>query len=1209
MNTREQLNHYLRGLESRLRLQVVSKGIAVALGVALGATVALVLITNALAFSATSLVVARIALFLALAFALGLALVMPLIRLNQRRAAGRAESVFPGFKERLVTYVERRDSGADPFIDLLAADTLKDAPQATPSQVVSPKSIFAFATSAGAAGAVLLWMILAGPGFLGYGASMLWAGPPKDPNLAGGFYRITVDPGNKLVRRRSDLAIRATLVGFQAPEVRLMARYKSSAKWEEATMLPRASDSSYEYLFAAVPEPVEYYVEAAGVKSKTFKVDVIDLAGVKNIKVTYHYPSWLGKKDDVENPGGDLRAVAKTVAELEVETDRPLKDGFIELNDGTKIDLEAKQGNTLTAKVPIEKDGAYHFAAKEGGENVRITQDYFIEAKQDEAPTVKITHPGADAKVSPIEEVTVTVQGGDDFGLQAMDLHYSVNGQPEKVVSLLNSKGSQSGEGKTVLYLEDFKLVPGDIVSMYATANDARSKTVGDITFLEAQPYERNFSQSQQGGGGGGGGGGQQNDPSQITQREKEIIAATHNFNRGSKDAQANAENAQYLSEVQSKLKDQAESMAKRTTARELSTENQDFQSFTKEMEAAAAEMTPAADKLKNQKWSDALEPENKALQHLSRAMATFRDIQVARGQQGGGGGGGGGFDAGRDLANLLDLELDTEKNQYESQQSSSGDKQQQAIDDAMQKLDQLARRQQQLAQQSQNSKQASVDQRWEQEQLRRELEDLKKQLQQAQQQQQQSGGQQLSRNGQQSSQGQQSQGGGQSKGGQQSSQQIQRMLDQINQAQNDQRASQQARQQGDQAQADAAARRAAERLNDARDIADRMKRQDTAGQLGDLQQRADQVGERQKELANQLRQSYAGNSKDGKGGNGLNRQQAEQLASELDKNNQDLKKLEQDIQKSARDLRATQPDASTRLRDGVSEIQQNDVERRLQYSAEYIRNGRGDQVNQSGWLPPVTRAMDRMRDGIRQAQQALTDGSQQAAGKNEQDQTLAQIESLRRQIEQFSRGQQQNGQQQNGQQANGNQQGNQQGQNGKQGGQGQNGQQPGQNGQQPGGQAGGNQNGGNQFGGGGNRGAYAGGYIGGQFGRWNPQGWYDLPDGRRVEPSQVVRDYARDLNDLRQRFKDDPNMSRQIAEVERALTQATVGDTSGPVLQERLSRTVLPQLETLEVQMRQKAGEETGGQVRSAGSDRMPAGYADSIAEYFRQLSKGKTQ
>ena len=1209
MNTREQLNQYLRGLESRLRLQVVSQGAAVALGVALGATVALVLITNAFAFSSTSLVIARITLFLALAFALGMALVMPLIRLNQRRAAGRAESVYPGFQERLVTYVERRDS-ADPFIDLLAADTLKDAPQAPPSQVVTPKSIFAFATSAGAAGVVLLWLILAGPGFLGYGASMLWAGPPKNASVDGAYYRITVEPGDKLVRRRSDMPIRATLIGFQAPEVRLMARYKSSAKWEQAPMLPRANDSSYEYLFAAVPEPVEYYVEANGVRSKTYKLDVIDLAGVKNIKVTYHYPAWLGKRDDVENPGGDLRAVIKTVAELEVETDRPLKNGIIELNDGTKIDLQSKGGNILTAKVPIEQDGAYHFAAVEGSENVRITQDYFIEAKEDSPPSVKITHPGADAKVSTIEEVTITVQSSDDFGLQAMDLHYSVNGQQEKVVSLLNAKGSLNGEGKIVLNLEDFKLVPGDVVSMYATANDAKARTVGDITFIEAQPFEKNYSQSQQGGGGGGGGGGQQDDPSQITQREKEIIAATHNFNRGGKNAQANAENAQYLSEVQTKLKEQAASMAKRTQARELSTENQDFQSFTKEMEAAAAEMGPASDKLKNQKWSDALEPENKALQHLSRAMATFRDIQVSRGQQGGGGGGGG-ADAGRDLANLFDLELDTEKNQYESQQSaSSGDKQQQAVDEAMQKLEQLARRQQQLAQQKQNNKQqASVDRRWEQEQLRRELEDLKKQLQQAQQQQQQSG-QQLSRNGQQSQsqgQGQQSQSQGGKQGGQSaSSQQIQRMLDQIRQAQDDQRQSQQAQQNGDQAQADAAARRAAERLNEARDIGDRMRRQDTAGQLDDLKARADQVGEKQKELENRLRQSVAGNGKDGKGG--ASKQQTDQLASELDKNLEDLKKLEQDIQRSARDLRATQPDASTKLRDGVSEIQQNDVERRIQYSAEYIRQGRADQVNQSGWLPPVNRALDTMREGVRQAQQALNDGNKQGAGKNERDQQLAQVESLRRQLEQFSRGQQPG--QQNGQQP-GQQPGQSQGRGDQQGkgqGQGKEGQQPGQ------GQGGGNQNGGNQNGGqyGGNQfgGNRAGGYIGGQFGRWNPQGYYDLPDGRRAEPGQIVRDFARDLNDLRQRFKDDPEMAKQISDIERALTSASVGDTSGPVLQERLSRTVLPQLETLEVQMRQKAGEETGGQVRSAGTERTPDGFANAISEYFRQLAgKTKTQ
>ena len=64
---------------------------------------------------------------------------------------------------------------------------------------------------------------------------------------------------------------------------------------------------------------------------------------------------------------------------------------------------------------------------------------------------------------------------------------------------------------------------------------------------------------------------------------------------------------------------------------------------------------------------------------------ARFKWRSAARG---GGGGAGGG--AGRDLASLFDLELDTEKNQYETAQTAGGSASQRAkdIDDALQKLD-----------------------------------------------------------------------------------------------------------------------------------------------------------------------------------------------------------------------------------------------------------------------------------------------------------------------------------------------------------------------------------------------------------------------------------------------------------------------------------------------------------------------------------------
>jgi hypothetical protein len=205
MNTREHLNQYLRGVETRLRWLIVSKGAAIAAGVALGATIALVLFTNALAFSSASLAWARFLLFVSLAVALGFGLVLPIVRLNQRKAAKRAEVIFPDFQQRLLTFVEHSDPSnaqRDPMLDLLAEDTASVANRSQASTVARTASIFTFATSAGAAAAVLLWLIFAGPGYLGYGSSLLWAGMPKTGT--GAYYDIIVQPGNQLVRRRSD---------------------------------------------------------------------------------------------------------------------------------------------------------------------------------------------------------------------------------------------------------------------------------------------------------------------------------------------------------------------------------------------------------------------------------------------------------------------------------------------------------------------------------------------------------------------------------------------------------------------------------------------------------------------------------------------------------------------------------------------------------------------------------------------------------------------------------------------------------------------------------------------------------------------------------------------------------------------------------------------------------------------------------------------
>ena len=1093
MNPLEGLAHYLDRLERRLRLFAWTRGAAAVVGAALLLTVIIVSALMMFAFSPNGLIFGRFVLFVGVGAAIAVGLIVPLMRMNRRRTAQEVEQRHPGFDQRLLTFTERAKTNAsDPFLPLLAEDALIIARDAEPEQVVQKGRFIQFASLGAAAASVLVWLMFWGPGVFGYGTSLLWGSYPKD-TASKSFYSITVQPGNKTVRRKSDVVISAKLSGFLASKANVFVQYASSAKWEEAPMQPESGGPGFGFMLPALSEDAQYYVEAGGLRSTTFKLHTIDLPAVKNIRVSYNYPSWTGLVAMTEDPGGDLRAVEGTVAKLEVRTDKALSNAKIVFEDGKTVDLASSSNNVTPATVTIEKDGSYHIAVVDHGELVRLTDDYFIEARKVGMPEVRITKPGRDAKVSPIEEVGITVTGQDEFPLQELDLHYSVNGNPEKVISMLKDKGAKQVEGSTLLSMEDFKLVPGDIVSLYATARDGKNTQKTDMIFVQAVPFEFEYSQSQESGGGAGGGGAD-DQQQQISEREKEIIAATFNQIKGDAKAKASAaENGKYLSDVQAKLRDQAQSLANRTKARQLDSNGSAFSQFVKEMELAVAAMSPASDKLKGLAFQDALTPEQQALQHLLRAESTFRQIQVQISRGGGGGGGGGG--AGRDLANLFDLELDKDKNQYETNASSAAEQKQQQIDDALKKLQELARRQQELAQQQQNQQQLA-QQRWQQEMLRREAEELKRQMEALQRGDQQQQGQQAqqsqqSQSGQQGQQSQQaSSSGGQSSGGQQSqgqqsqqqqsarnqqqqnqsgqtpkpqsrqqamnSQQLERAIKELEQATRDMSNSASASQQGQQnGQAQSEAQQAAERLKQAGQTLQSMRAQQNGSELGNIANQAEQLASQQQDFEDKLKKNFQ------RGGS--NPTVAQQLVQDKQKMLDEYNQLQKDMQQTARDLSGTQPDASKKLRETMGRSQQEEIGNKMEWTQAALQQGMGQYAILHE--APVTQALNQLKDDLKK----LESEAGQPGGGNAGDdkskiamqQALSQAERVRREIEQLGRARDERGQggQQPGQKPG------QQGQSQQPGGQ-QGGQQARQQGGQPGNQAGGQQQGGQQAGG-----------------------------------------------------------------------------------------------------------------------------------------------
>jgi hypothetical protein len=876
------------------------------------------------------------------------------------------------------------------------------------------------------------------------------------------------------------------------------------------------------------------------------------------------------------------------------------------LDDEKQIRLTDGGGNVFKGTVHMDKDGVYHVAALDQNQPVRLSNDFFIEARKAEPPNVLIARPGHDYRASPIEEVTVAVKADDEFGLADMTLHYSVNGGPDKTVDLLKQKGAKQADGSTVLSLEDFKAVPGDVVSIYAIAKDAHSESRTDISFIQADPFEREFSQSQAGGGGGGGGGMSMGDQNDISQREKEIIAETWKH-QGDKKAtkQEAADAAKFLSGVQAKLGDQARSLANRMQSRELSQENDEFGSFVKDMNAAAAAMGPASQSLEQQKWQDAMPNEQKALQNLLRAEATFRKIEVAFGSAGGGGGAGG---AGRDLASLFDLELDTEKNQYETAQTAgSASQQQKEIDEALQKLDQLARRQEELAQQQRNAQQSS-EQRWQQEMLRRQAEELQKQMEQMARNNgqnssgSQSGSQQGSSQGSSASASSGQSGSGQSgANGAAGDPRVQQSLDHLRQATDDMRKATSPE------QSEAAARRAADRLKEATDLLGSMRQQQSAGKVDSLAQEASRLKQEEQEQNNRIQQAF------GQGGMGAGASMPvrRKLADDREKLAGELGALEKNMQETARELGTNHDSAaSTKMRQALGDMQQSDLRARVQRGADWMR--RGIDPNANGMEPEIAAGMERLEKGLQDAQQAM--GSTPGQGNDSQQQgietALNRVERLRDQLGGLSRDGQ--GRQQDGQ---GRQQGSGQGQGG-QGGQGQNGSnQYGRGGNQ--GAWSPNGGPGARLGGGSDSGPYGNTYNGGgangtvygnlDTGNNTPHGGVAAPaDSRPVFDQHSYDETLKGLNQLRQSVRDDPESAKEVQQLIQEMERLDPSRFPGnPALVEQLHSQVLADVDKLELQLRRQLDDNQPGQIRSGDTKSVPQGYEESVAEYYRRLSK----
>ena len=274
---------------------------------------------------------------------------------------------------------------------------------------------------------------------------------------------------------------------------------------------------------------------------------------------------------------------------------------------------------------------------------------------------------------------------------------------------------------------EQRRIRPGDVVSVHGVARDRSQSTKTALYFVDVRAFDKHYRDmgTNSAGGGTGGGGAREQE---LSNRQREIVNATWNLiqerDTGARAGSDLKDQVDLVAVLQETLQEQVETLVARSQGRRLA-DTSEVEPYVAELVFAAAQMEIAAETLVSHRIDDAVQPEQRALQHLLTAEAGLRDVNITLSSSNAG------DSVSRSLSELFDLETDPEQNRYESPQTPGGGaREQETAESEWRRLTELARRSEELARaHEQPSRPEPPLSRWQLERLQRELERLRDQL------------------------------------------------------------------------------------------------------------------------------------------------------------------------------------------------------------------------------------------------------------------------------------------------------------------------------------------------------------------------------------------------------------------------------------------------------------------------------------------------
>lgn len=547
-------------------------------------------------------------------------------------------------------------------------------------------------------------------------------------NQSLGNFDVEVTPGDTEVERGTTLVVIAKFNSELPPDASLVVREipptgsSNAPASSEAASAPEVQEHMSEMTRSlddpqfvgrvpSVDNDFDYAVAFAGGRTADYHVSVFEYPELVRADAQLKFPEYMHAEPKIIEDVRRVTAVEGTQLKLTCQLNKDVAKARLVDADGEELALSRENGATPKYQVAITLRNSQRYKlylTDDRGRTNKLPPEFVVNVTRNQPPTIKLTSPGKDVEVSPLEELTVAAEISDDIGIVSAGISYSLGTGDPIEVSLVDQSETKSATLKQtdVTHLIDFEALgsePDQLGSYYVWAEDMGPdgqprRTMSDMFFAEVRPFEAIFRQGEQppGGQAGAAGAGQQQSE-ELLQLQKQIVTATWSLIR--REAHSQPSDA-FASDLQTIHDAQQQAL---TRAREMREQLEDQQALSY-LDDAEAHMTAATDEMNNAFIGHVAEPlhaalaaEQAAYQDLLKLRA--REFEVVRSNAAGGGQPSGAGSASR--RQLQQLELSNDQNRYETQTSAQAQQQNsQQLDESRQILDrlrELARRQDDL--------------------------------------------------------------------------------------------------------------------------------------------------------------------------------------------------------------------------------------------------------------------------------------------------------------------------------------------------------------------------------------------------------------------------------------------------------------------------------------------------------------------------------